>query len=141
MIVRALILGALWLVSQIALASPHCADFLQALARKPPNLEFIECKAGHEQQLRALVASYRVDGRHAAAIERYLVRHTGMSRLRFACCGWEPNTRKIQRTGHVPSSPAYEITMASEETVVARRSDWSQIPWFYVTVTLPLEAP
>lgn len=123
----------------------HCADFLAAQQQhKPPALEWVGCAEGHDHQLRALVATYRVPGAQAAAVERYLVRHTGMAPLRFVCCGWEPRSRRGQPgQGRLPS-PAQQpmrVDMHSGETLVTRRGDWSRIPWFEVSVTLPLESP
>lgn len=121
-----------------------CGDFLGAQQRKPPGLEWAGCTEGHDHQLRALVATYRVAGVQAAAVERNLVRHTGMAPLRFVCCGWEPRSRRGQPGhGRLPglAGRAMRVDMHSGETLVARRSDWSQIPWFEVRATLPLESP
>lgn len=129
----------LWL-SPVAAAAPSCGDFLEALKLKPAQLEYIECQPGHLAQVRALIASYRVTGAQAPAVERYFSRRTGMARLRFLCCGWEPAAHRLGRVSK-PSERDYEIAMTSEETGIARRAQWAQIPWFYVTVTLPLEEP
>ena len=117
---------------------------LQQLSRKPLHLEFVECKPSHTAQLRALSAIYRVKGSDAASVERYLMRHTRMPALRFACCGWEPYSRRnpLVVAGYLPSRYGFnfEISMGSE-TLVTRRAEWNQIPWFYVEVLLPLESP
>ena len=124
-----------------------CADILSALGRKPPGLEFVGCTAGHDAQLRVLVASYRVQGRHAARVERYLVRNTGMARLRFVCCGWEPGAAIVGGAGrgegtlHRGHHPADSVTMVSGESLVSRRADWAQITVFQVRVTRYLESP
>ena len=122
---------------------PTCGDFLAAQRHKPPGLEWTGCAEGHLHQLRALVATYRVPGAQAAAVERYLARHTGMARLHFVCCGWEPrNRRGREGAGSLPGpAQAYIVEMAVGDTLVTRRSDWAQIPWFEVRVTLPLESP
>lgn len=126
----------------------RCTDFLAAQPqRKPPELEWVGCTEGHDHQLRALIATYRVPGAQAVAVERYLVRSTGMAPLRFVCCGWEPRSRRGQpgpgrlRGATVVAELAGRVDMYSGETLVARRSDWSQIPWFEVRVTVPLELP
>ena len=121
-----------------------CGDFLAAQQRKPPGLEWVGCTEGHDHQLRALIATYRVPGTQAAAVERYLVRHTGMAPLRFVCCGWEPRVRHGQPgQGQLPGRAgiAMRVDMHSGETLITRRSGWPQIPWFEVRVTLPLELP
>ncbi|BEP94415.1 hypothetical protein GmRootA79_27990 [Acidovorax sp. A79] len=122
-----------------------CADFLAAQRRKPPGLEWTGCAEGHLHQLRALTATYRVPGAQAAAVERYLARHTGMARLHFVCCGWEPRSRHRGREGAGslpgPQGLAYRVSMHSGETLVTRRGGWGAIPWFEVSVVLPLEPP
>ena len=126
-----------------ASASITCGDFLAALAKKPQHLAFVECKAGRLHQLRALIASYRVRGEHAAGVEAYLHRHAKMAMLRFYCCGWEPNVRSKPRWGQLRDRHGnwFEVSMSSQEGVVAARKDWRRIDWFYVTVLLPLEEP
>jgi hypothetical protein len=122
-------------------AAPACNDFLLALSKKPANLEFVKCEPGSRFQLRALVATYRVKGNHASEIEAYLVRHSGMAKLRFYCCGWEPNTRQSPPEGklNIGLKQQYDVSMESEETLISERSRWSGIQWFYVSVTLLLE--
>ncbi|CAN7430619.1 DUF4952 domain-containing protein [Acidovorax sp. LjRoot117] len=123
--------------------APACGDFLAAQRHTPPGLQWTGCTEDHFRQLRALVATYRVPGAQAAAVERYLVRRTGMARLHFVCCGWEPrNRRGREGAGSLPGpAEAYIVEMAAGDTLVTRRSDWAQIPWFEVRVTLPLESP
>ncbi|MES2819615.1 MAG: DUF4952 domain-containing protein [Pseudomonadota bacterium] len=131
------------LLPHCALAEPSCGDFLEAAGRKPPALEFVGCQPGHDAQVRALIATYRVRGALAAGVEDALVRDTQMARLRFACCGWEPDMADRSRLGSLPGPDQlpYQVTMASEETLVNQRSAWYAIPWFHVTLTLPLEEP
>ena len=148
-----LLVPAAWGQTADANRAPHahrpatgparCGDFLAMLHRKPAGLQWTGCSEGHLSQLRALVATYRVPGAQAAAVERYLARHTGMARLHFVCCGWEPRARGTQEgAGRLPGpAEAYRVDMASGETWVTRRGDWARIPWFEVRVTLPLESP
>jgi hypothetical protein len=136
--------AALWLLLPCAAhAEPDCADFLQSAGRKPAHAEFVDCQPGQVGQVRTLVATYRVSGTRAAAVESYLHRHTKMARLKRTCCTWEPDARRRPRYGSLPSRTEfpYEISMGTEENLVSRRADWKQIPWFYVSVTLPLESP
>lgn len=142
--VAAMVLGA---PSARALADGACADFLAALGRKPAGLEYVGCAAGYDAQLRVLVASYEVKGSRANRVERYLVRRTGMGRLRFLCCGWEPAAVVVggvpRREGWLPrgQEPSDRVMMFSDETLVSRRADWAQIPAFHVRVTRYLESP
>lgn len=124
-------------------AEPACDDFLLVLSRKPANLEFVGCKPGNKSQLRALVATYRVRGEYALRVENYFNQHARMAKLRFYCCGWEPDTRSSPREGSLrsPQKLRYEVSMASEETVVSVRKNWRHISWFYVSATLLLEEP
>ena len=97
-------------------------------------------------QLRALVTHYRVKGTHAAKVEHYLKRHTGMAALRSVCCGWEPGVpRGHPQLGRLPRGRGfpepYEITMASDEMQLSQRSAWPHISSFTVSVRLYLESP
>ena len=127
-----------------AAAPPQCEDFLQRVARKPVQLKFIACTRAQSAQLAVLEAKYAVEGRHAAAVERYFVRHAAMQPLRFVCCGWEalPN-RKGGRWGRLHSGYEFdfEIQMTSGESTIHSRRDWARIDRFEVTVLLPLESP
>jgi hypothetical protein len=131
------------LLAGSARAEPACGDFLRSAGRKPARVEFVDCRPGHVGQVRALVATYRVSGDRAAAVESYLRRHTKMARLKRTCCTWEPDARGDPRYGSLPSRTdyPYEISMGTEENLVSRREDWKQIPWFIISVTLPLESP
>lgn len=126
-----------------ALAEPSCGDFLAMAGRKPPALEFIECRASQDAQVRSLFARYRVRGALAAGVEQALVRDTNMAGLRFACCGWDLDMATHARRGTLPGPEGfdYEVSMASEETLVSTRYNWYEIPWFHVTLILPLEEP
>src|ERR1700704_4943432 len=77
-------------MSATAMTAPRCGDFLAALAHKPAGAEFVGCEATKNAQLDVLRATYRVAGARAAAVEQHLVKTSGMARLRFLCCGWEP---------------------------------------------------
>lgn len=146
---RAVCIAALVLGGQSARASAGgaCADFLAALGHTPVGLEYTGCAPGYDAQLRVLVASYTVNGGRANRVERYLRRHTGMGRLRFLCCGWEPAAVVVggvlHREGRLPRGrePSDRVTMMSSETLVSRRADWAQIPAFHVRVTRYLESP
>jgi hypothetical protein len=143
-----LLAGFAWLLlglmPSFGSAKPQCGNFLKLLSRQPQNLSFLECKNGHSAQIRVLRATYRVAGIHAASVEDYLVKQTRMQRLKFVCCIWETVPDKAgNRYGRLKSQFEFdfEIDMNSGETVYSKRTDWNKIPWFYVTVELPLESP
>lgn len=124
---------------------PHCRDFLQHLHKKPAHLVFVGCEPGRDAQIRVLKARYRVAGADAAGVERYLHQHSKMPKLRFVCCGWEPelrgNTSNNRGTLTNLQGLPFDVIMGSAETLVADRQQWKKIDWFYVTVTEPLEEP
>ncbi|MFZ6723123.1 DUF4952 domain-containing protein [Undibacterium sp. Ji49W] len=117
---------------------PVCADFLQQIAKKPASLEFMSCEPTMQAQIHVLRVSYRVAGSKAAKVEAYLVRQAHMGRMKRFCCIWETHPSGHFASGHEFD---YDISMASEETLVSRRADWPKIKWFYVIVELPLESP
>lgn len=123
--------------------APQCGDFLKRYGMKPEQLDFVECHAGKDAQLRALVARYRTQGSHATVVESQLMRDTGMEALRYVCCGWEPVPAKgaAIADGRLPIDAFSKVTMTSGETTVHSRKAWTEIPWFYVDVTIDLESP
>ncbi|MGL4232838.1 MAG: DUF4952 domain-containing protein [Casimicrobium sp.] len=137
----------LLLCTPAAWSTPECDDFLKLAKRKPSQLEFVGCKQDRHHQLRALVATYRVPGAHARSVESYISQRTKMAKLRFVCCGWEPDPRASthgrQRLGQLPIrlGEGNEVTMYSTETVMNKRSRWKDIEWFYVYVTVFLDSP
>ncbi|MBC2654394.1 DUF4952 domain-containing protein [Pseudomonas sp. MSSRFD41] len=129
-----------WVFSNGAWAGPACADFLRAGAEPPQVLEFVGCESAPQEQGAPLTATYRVEGRHAQAVERYLQRLTGdMSDLKFACCGWETQGSSAYRDP--ASGRQYQLGMGSEETPYNRREDWDKIGYFHVRVVLYTEEP
>jgi Domian of unknown function (DUF4952) len=134
----------LGLVPSFGSAKPECGNFLKLLSKQPKNLSFLECKNGHSAQIKVLRARYRVAGIHAASVEDYFVKQTRMQRLKFVCCIWETVPDKAgNRYGYLKSQFEFdfEIDMGSGETVYNKRTAWNKIPWFYITVELPLESP
>jgi len=55
---------------------------------KPEELEFIACKEGKGQLI--VEATYHVSGKEAEKVEKYLIKKYGLGKLKFICCGWEP---------------------------------------------------
>lgn len=130
--------GLFWMISSAASASPECADFLRAMAEPPPSLEFLRCESAPASQGAPLTASYRVKGRDAHEVERYLQREMGLEHdLRFVCCGWE--TQGFISYRDKASDRRYQIGMGSEETPYNQRQDWDKIGYFYVTVVFYTE--
>ncbi len=80
-------------------------------------------------------ATYDVDGGHAAAVETYLIRATGLHSLKRSCCQWDsaPASFDDDQGGQ------FMISMVSEETSVSRREAWSEIATFHVTVEMLTE--
>lgn len=117
----------------------QCGDFLDELKKKPNNLIFLGCEKTNDAQLHVFKASYKVLGKDAVEIERYLQKYFQMPKLRFVCCGWEMSPDR----GTYKNSKGfdYQIMMRSEETLINNRSDWGKIPFFYIEVILPLEEP
>lgn len=126
---------------------PSCEDLMAKLIDKPKELQFLECQKDRSAQLEVLVALYKVPGQDATKIEDFLQRKFNMAPLRFICCGWEPVV--VSQDGNLPGRGFfrdergyyYEVTMFSEETTIARRREWNNIPFFYVKTTVFLQDP
>lgn len=119
-------------------SEPDCDDFLSLINKKPDQLNFVSCEAGKSAQLRALKATYSVDGEHAKDVEAYLKKHFELPTLRFACCGWDTLGPK----GSFSFQNYYvEVSMYSDETLIRERSRWKEIDHFNVQLTLLLESP
>ena len=67
-------------------------NLLAAYSEQPKNLEFVECKKGEGQTIK--YSTYKVTGTHSLEVEKYLVENYGMGKLKFTCCGWEPQDGK-----------------------------------------------
>lgn len=127
-----------------ALAREPCRDVLAALGVSPPGLSFAGCEYTIIHGLKALRVRYVAPGGRAAAVEAKLKATTGMPRLRYLCCGWEPAPAK-------PGAPPfgsismrgerYEVRMTSGENVVTDRKRWAEIPEFSVDLVRYLEEP
>ncbi|NBF05374.1 DUF4952 domain-containing protein [Pseudomonas sp. Fl5BN2] len=127
-----------WMFSSAVSASPECADFLRAMADPPKSLEFFRCESEPKHQGAPLTASYRVKGKDAHEVERYLQQEMGLEgELKFVCCGWETAgfiSYRDKATGR-----QYQFGMGSEETPYNQRLEWDKIGYFYVTVVLYTE--
>lgn len=115
-------------------------DILSLLIETPDQLEFVACRKVSEQIV--LEAKYRVSGPNASLIEDLLHKRYGMSLLKYACCGWESYADgQIEITDKFNDKfeALYEyndisISMNSEETLIQERSQWNEVPYFYVYV-------
>ncbi|MCP3751719.1 DUF4952 domain-containing protein [Pseudomonas sp. SBB6] len=130
---RPLITLALMLLCGALQAAPQCENFLGALGTYPKGIEYLGCHQEPELQTAPLIATYRVKGVEAAVAERYLQQTYGMPRLLFMCCMWD-SFRHFHRDRQ--SGIGYEILMASEETPINERTQWAQIGFFYITVSV-----
>lgn len=115
-----------------------CSDLLEEIGHKPFSLEFLYCRTGKVHGLDAHIAKYRVKGENAKAIERYFGKTAKMPSLAFICCGGETPG---QHAKLIHNEQTYQISMATAEIPLNQRTDWRQIPWFYVVVTHYLESP
>jgi hypothetical protein len=122
-----------------------CTDFLAEIGRSHPRLEYVKCESSNDAQLRVLRSTYRVAGVNAAEIEKHLIKTSRMGSLGFACCGWEVVPKGKQpspRYGEYrKGSDRFRVSMTSNETVVNKRSRWSEIPFFEVDVTFYVDEP
>lgn len=115
----------------------QCGDFLAEFSKKPKHIIFLDCQETNDAQIKVLKASYKVSGKDAAETEAYLQRYFQMPKLSFVCCGWE--TGRDQGKYKNDQGFDYQIYMFSEETLINDRNDWGKIPFFYISVILPLE--
>jgi Domian of unknown function (DUF4952) len=112
-----------------------CADFLAQLRKKPVHVTFVKCTAEPERQGKPLRASYHVRGKHAAQAEAALIRSAGLNKLKRSCCQWDsPAATYRSETGQ-----EFMVTMVSQETPVAKRTQWRKIPRFEIIVELLTE--
>ncbi|WP_165392260.1 DUF4952 domain-containing protein [Pseudomonas tructae] len=130
---RPLITLALLMVCGVLQAAPQCEDFLGALGTYPKSIEYLDCHQEPELQTAPLIATYRIKGAEAVAAETYLQHTYGMRHLQLFCCMWD-SLRHFHREQQ--SGIGYEILMVSEETPINQRSQWAQIEFFYITVSV-----
>jgi hypothetical protein len=114
-----------------------CGDLLNALHKRPAYIQFVDCTERTDLQDSPLEARYRVEGRHAAEAERYLVKEFKIQKMSRTCCVWESNKnfyREAQKRG-------FWISMGTDETLVDKRAEWPKIESFDITVDLFREEP
>jgi hypothetical protein len=113
-------------------AAQGCGDLLARLGRRPVTLEYTGCTSHPNSQGAPLRATYKVDGKHAAAVEAYLVRIAGLHPLKRSCCQWDSAPAGF--TGE--SGAQFMISMTSDETSERGRAGWSKIANFWVNVQM-----
>lgn len=124
--------------TSVRYSTQGCGDFLAMWDKKPAALKFAGCETGEIQEVGVLTSSYTVQGADAIEIEKFLQREFGMAPLRFACCGWEPDTVKAappygQYVDEMGTQ--FEVSMSSGETLLNDRGAWHEIPGFHIRVT------
>ncbi len=69
--------------------TPHkTPDLLTQYAEKPAKLEFVKSEVGKGQIIST--SYYNVSGKDSFEIEKILMEQYGMGKLKWICCGWEP---------------------------------------------------
>lgn len=121
---------------------PQCGDFLASFTSKPKALQFQSCDIAYNKQAKPMIARYHVTGKQAAEVEKFLIKNFAMPSLYFVCCIWE-SVDKLKKQGYSINESEfldpktdirYYITMISDETLVNKRQNWPEIPYFYVNV-------
>lgn len=118
--------------SDIPLATV-CQDFLHELSTPPKSIVFISCKQDESSYLRPFVAKYRVLGKDAKEVERFLISSFKMAPLTYTCCGWEPATGSVDYIDN-KTNIHYLIGMGVE-TLYSNQADWHKIPYFTLTIS------
>lgn len=67
-------------------------NLLETYSEQHKHLEFIDCEEGEGQVIK--YATYNVKDSHSYEVEKYLVENYNMGKLKFTCCGWEPQDGK-----------------------------------------------
>lgn len=116
----------------------ECQDFLQAMGRKPPGLQYVGCSQDDASYIKPMEAHYRVSGAQAAQVEAYLRETFGMPALRYVCCGWSNGAPYYWRDG--PDTVRYQIGMGVE-SLPYERDEWPRIEAFNVTVEVLRQSP
>ena len=115
-----------------------CGDVLARHGLRPPELEFLFCRKEGQGQTARHVARYRVKGERAAAVEALLHGSTGMRPLERILGIWSLPDGGEGRlpAGDGPSGSVSMGEVPQPGTFAAERSQWAQIAWFAVRVTL-----
>lgn len=128
----------------VEIARVPCGDLLKEYATRPDYLEFVGCEEGEGQLV--VRAEYRVMGRDAQSVERYLVENYEMGPLKWICCGWENQGKNGSFTHEAITkvNPFYRVSismfasgeMEDEKGDISLEFDRNQIPYFTVWVSI-----
>lgn len=120
----------------------ECTDYLRQLDPQLPKIfQYQQCTLGRQAQLSAFIATYKVSGKDVVAAEQYMINKYQIIPLKFVCCHWEDGTSFGRHYRDPETKVNYYISMGSEETLINQRQYWTEIPFFYVSVNVPLEEP
>ena len=118
-------------------------DLLKSYGEQHKYLDFIECHQGEGQVIK--YSTYKVAGTHSSEVEKYLVETYGMAKLKFTCCGWEPQDgkygeiinpelKKMNKDYHLSVTMIGNAEKINDSTYIEK--DRNEIDFFYVTVRL-----
>ncbi len=126
-----------------------CGDLLETYAKKPKELQFIECETLENSQT-IVRATYHVKGNQSEDVENFLNEHYGMGKLEWVCCGWEtkgnygsfehPELTKINPNLSVTINmyASGEVTDENDPSKVRLETDRNKIENFTVIVDLTI---
>ncbi len=115
--------------------SPVCSDFLAQLKKKPAYVIFDTCTFMPDRQGKPLRATYHVSGVHAARVEAALRVSLGLNKLKRSCCQWDSPPASFRSA----RGEDFVISMVSDESMFAKRSQWREIPRFEIVIDLLTE--
>lgn len=121
-------------------------NLLESYSEQHKYLEFVGCEKGKgEQNIKE--ATYRVKAKNSIEVEAYLVDKYGMGKLKFTCCGWEPEkgvNGEIENKELKEINENYSLIITMYGNAEKKDSngslyiekDRNKINYFYVTVSL-----
>ena len=120
-------------------------NLLETYSEQHEYLKFIECKDGAGQVIK--YSTYNVTGEHSFEVEKYLVENYGMGKLKFTCCGWEPqdgkegeivnsDLKELNKDYHLLVSMTGNAEKRNEKDSLYIEKDRNKIDKFTVTVRL-----
>ena len=110
-----------------------CQDFLRELSSPLDTIEFISCEQDESSYLKPFVAKYKVPGKDAKEVEKFLISSFEMLPLTYTCCGWEPAKGSVDYIDN-KTNIHYSIAMGVE-TMYSNQADWPKIPYFILTIS------
>lgn len=120
-------------------------NLLEMYSKQHRYLELIECKEGEGQVIK--YATYIVAGERSFEVEKHLVDNYGMGKLKFTCCGWEPNDgkegeiinsklQKLNKYYHLAISMTGSAEKKNERDSLYIEMNRNKIDYFEVSVRL-----